>query len=39
MFGFHLGLLVALHAFIKTSQRTPDKDLALARTRLKDLLR
>ena len=31
------GVLVALHAFIKKTQRTPDADLALARKRQKDL--
>jgi phage-related protein len=31
------GVLVALHAFIKKTQRTPDDDLALARKRQKEL--
>ncbi len=30
-------VLVALHAFIKKTQKTPDADLALARKRQKDL--
>ena len=37
LFGFHDGVLVALHAFIKKTQRAPDDDLALARQRLKDV--
>ncbi len=37
LFGFHDGKLVALHAFIKKSQKTPATDLNLARDRLKDL--
>lgn len=32
------GELVALHAFIKKTQKTPDDDLALARKRLKELM-
>lgn len=31
------GVLVALHAFIKKTQKVPDEDLALARKRLKEL--
>lgn len=31
------GLLVALHAFIKKTQKTPDDELALARKRQKEL--
>ena len=31
------GVLVALHAFIKKTQKTPDEDLALARKRQKEL--
>ena len=38
IFAFHEGVLVALHAFIKKSQRTPGEELTLARQRLKDLL-
>ena len=37
MFGFHEGMLIALHAFIKKSQKTSPEELALARQRLKDL--
>lgn len=31
------GVLVALHAFIKKTQKTPDDELALARRRQKEL--
>ena len=31
------GVLVALHAFIKKTQKTPDDELALARRRPKEL--
>ena len=37
LFGFHESVLIALHAFIKKTQRTPLKDLALARQRLKEM--
>jgi phage-related protein len=37
LFGFHDGALIALHAFIKKTQRTPPAELALARQRLKEL--
>ena len=37
LFGFHDAHLVALHAFVKKAQRTPQADLALARQRLKDI--
>jgi len=30
-FGFHDGMLVAVHAMIKKTQTTPTEDLALAR--------
>jgi len=30
--------MVLLHAFIKKSQQTPDKELKLARQRMKELL-
>jgi phage-related protein len=33
----HRQHLVALHGFIKKTRRTPDEDLATARTRRKDL--
>jgi phage-related protein len=36
-FGFHDGVLVALHAIIKKTQKTPAEDLAQARQRLKEL--
>ena len=36
-FGFHDGMLIALHAIIKNTQRTSTEYLALARQRLKDL--
>ena len=36
LFGFHDGMLVALHAFIKKTQKTPPTDLALARRRMQD---
>jgi phage-related protein len=36
-FGFHGGVLVALHAIIKKTQKTPAEDLAQARQRLKEL--
>jgi len=32
----HLGSLIALHAIIKKSQKTPDADLKLARDRMKE---
>jgi|ERR1700688_2888315 len=36
-FGFHDGMLIALHAIIKKGQKTPADDLALARQRLKEV--
>jgi phage-related protein len=36
-FGFHDGMLIALHAIIKKTPRTPTEDLTLARRRLKDM--
>jgi phage-related protein len=33
----HEGVLVALHAFIKKTQKTPDDELSTARKRQKDL--
>ena len=36
-FGFHDGMLVALHAIMKKTQKTPAGDLALARQRFKEL--
>ncbi len=35
-FGFHDGMLIAVHSIIKT-QKTPTEDLALARQRFKEL--
>jgi phage-related protein len=37
MFCFLEGRLVALHAFIKKSQKTPAEELSIARQRMKDL--
>jgi phage-related protein len=37
LFGFHEGLLYALHGFIKKAQRTPPADLQLARQRMKEV--
>ncbi len=37
LFGFVDGEMIALHAFIKKTQRTPSSDLDLARGRLKDV--
>ncbi len=34
---FDEGVLVAVHAFIKKTQKTPDEELALARKRQKEL--
>ena len=36
LFGFYGGELIALHGFIKKSQKTPAADLALARRRNKE---
>lgn len=36
-FGFHDGMLVAVHAMMKKTQKTPTEDLALARQRFKEL--
>jgi phage-related protein len=38
LFGFHEGMLIALHAFIKKTQKTPGDDLALARARMNEVL-
>jgi phage-related protein len=35
--GFYDGMLIALHAIVKKTQRTPADELALARHRLKEL--
>jgi phage-related protein len=37
LFGFHDGMLIALHAFIKKTQKTTPDDLAIARQRLKEV--
>ena len=37
LFGFHDGMLIALHGFIKKTQTTPADDLTLARQRLKEV--
>lgn len=37
LFGFHDGELIALHAFVKKTQRTPPEELTLARQRLKEV--
>src|ERR1700728_2429383 len=34
--GFHDGTLIALHAIIKKTRKTPAEDLALARQRFKE---
>jgi phage-related protein len=36
LFSLHQGRIVALHGFIKKSQKTPDEDLALARRRKRE---
>jgi phage-related protein len=33
LFGFHDGILIALHAFFKRTQKTPRDDLTIARQR------
>lgn len=37
LFCPHDGLLVALHAFVKKTQKTPSADIALARQRQREL--
>ena len=37
LFGFHEGMMIALHAFIKKAQKTPLEDLELARKRMKEV--
>jgi phage-related protein len=37
LIGFHRGMLVALHGFIKKARKTPASDLTLARARWKEL--
>jgi phage-related protein len=36
LFSVHQGRILALHGFIKKSQRTPDEDLVLARRRKRE---
>lgn len=36
-FGFHDSMLIAVHAMIKKTQKTPMEDLELARQRFKEL--
>src|SRR5471030_286138 len=36
-FGFHNGMLIALHAMIKKTQKTPAEELVLAKQRLKEV--
>jgi phage-related protein len=36
-FGFYDGMLIALHAIIKKTQKTPADELVLARQRLKEV--
>ena len=36
-FGFHDGMLIALHAIFKKTQKTPAGELALAKQRLKEM--
>jgi phage-related protein len=37
-FGFHDRTLIALHAIVKKTRKTPAEDLTLARQRLKEIL-
>jgi phage-related protein len=37
LFGFHEGILIALHALVKKTQKTPAEDMMLARQRLKEV--
>src|ERR1700724_435924 len=37
LFGFHDGMLIALHSFIKKTRQTSPDELALARQRLKEV--
>jgi phage-related protein len=38
LFGFHEGILIALHAFIKKVQKTPPEEITIARERMKQVL-
>ena len=37
LFGFYANMLIALHAFIKKTQKTAPDDLAVARQRIKEM--
>jgi phage-related protein len=37
LFGFYEDMLIALHAFIKKTQKTAPEDLVIARQRLKEM--
>ena len=37
IFGIVKNRMILLHGFIKKTQKTPDKDLSLARERLKEI--
>jgi phage-related protein len=37
LFGFCDGMLIAVHAFIKKTQKTPSSDLMMARQRMKEI--
>lgn len=39
LFGFHEGMLIALHAFIKKTEKIAPDELKTARRRLKDMTR
>ena len=39
IFGIVKNRMILLHGFIKKTQKTPDKDLSLARERLKEIER
>lgn len=34
---FHEGVIVVLHGFVKKTTKTPDEDLSLARSRMKEV--
>ena len=36
-FGFHDGMLIALHAIVKKTQKTPAEELVLAKQKLKQV--
>jgi phage-related protein len=37
LFGFHDGMLIALHAFIKKTRKTAPDEMGLARQRMKEV--